>query len=161
VHEAARQFVHRHADPSAATIEFGARNVNGGVADMFIGRYVGVDRTAGDGVDVIADAATFEILPRWGHLAEQVVCCEVLEHAENADEIVANAARNLKPGGTFVMTCAGPGRAEHSAADGGPLRDGEFYRNVPGDEFAVWCSWGDVIVLEQDAGDLRAVVVKR
>ena len=33
---------------------------------------------------------------------------------------------------------AGHGRAPHSAVDGGPLRGGEFYRNVTADTLTGW-----------------------
>jgi hypothetical protein len=64
--------------------------------------------------------------PAW----DCVVCCEVLEHTASALVIIANAYRALLHDGVFIMTCAGERRAEHSAFDGGPLRPGEFYRNV-------------------------------
>lgn len=162
MHDSARRFVERHADPSAATVEFGARNVNGGIADLFYGRYCGVDVRAGDGVDVVADAATFQIVPRWGHLAEQVVCCEVLEHAPNWQAIVENGFGQLGPGGRLIVTCATDDRAPHGV-DGGGV-GGEWYRNVPAEEFvAVLFDRARFEAFEVDplAGDLRVVAVKR
>jgi len=43
---------------------------------------------------------------------------------------VLQAFRMLEPGGMFVMTAAGPGRAPHSAVDGKGLQPGEHYANI-------------------------------
>lgn len=114
--------------------------------------YLSIDPVDGPGVDVVADAATVELD---GY--DCVVCCEVLEHHPKPQELVEAAARALKPGGLFLMTCAGPGRAPHSAIDGGTVRPGEHYANVsPGDmdralrdaDFSTW-------LIDQYGPDLR------
>lgn len=118
----------RSVKPPQFVVEFGSRNVNGSVRPLFQRAtvYVGVDVVPGQGVDVVMDAADFD----HPNEADCVVCCEVLEHAANAKEIVVNAVDVLAPGGAVIVTCASDGRAPHSAVDGGPLRDGEFYENV-------------------------------
>jgi hypothetical protein len=75
---------------------------------------------------------------------------------------VRNAAAILrKPGGRLLGTCATHPRAPHSGIDGGPLRDGEFYRNVSGDELVGWAEDAGlrVLVCEEhlDRGDLYLV----
>jgi SAM-dependent methyltransferase len=134
-------------------------------------------------VDVVADAATYQ--PDF--TPDTVVCCEVLEHAENAAAIVENAYRMLAPGGLFIMTCAMEPRAPHSAVDGGPLERiestfqawhpcmyrpvgggaAEFYRNVSVLDFQRWAQLSpgvDFLIenIEQDpkAGDLRVLARK-
>lgn len=118
-----------------SVVDLGGLNVNGSPRHLFDrSRYTSVDIVFGIGVDVVADAATW----RPSEPADLVLCCEVLEHAPNADKIVTNALRIATSGGTVVITCAGPNRAPHSAVDGGPLRAGEFYRNITRDALLEW-----------------------
>ena len=73
-----------------------------------------------------ADAANYQPMQR----VDLVVCCEVLEHAADWAELIEAAASWLNPGGRLIVTCAGPGRPQHSAHDGGSLRPGEHYANI-------------------------------
>src|SRR5207237_8305034 len=45
-----------------------------------------------------------EITSEWTGVADVVVCTEVIEHLKVYKPLLANAARALKPGGTFVLT---------------------------------------------------------
>jgi hypothetical protein len=127
-----RDFVRRATQgdpPPLLVVELGSREVaGGGVRELFgaAGCYTGVDLLPGPGVDVVADAAVW----RPAAPCDLVICCEVLEHSPVPWALLDNAHAMLRPGGRLVVTCAGPGRAPHSAADGGPLRPGEYYRNV-------------------------------
>lgn len=109
-------------------VEFGSRNVNGSVRELFAGaeRYLGTDQMAGPGVDFVAPAEEF--LPTCP--VNAVVCCEVLEHTPKVREICLNAASILVPGGVFIITAATDPRGPHSAFDGNQLRPGEYYGNV-------------------------------
>lgn len=145
--------------PFESVLELGGRDVNGSVRPYFPrARYVSVDIAPGPGVDVVADATTYRTEERY----DAVVCCETLEHAEDADGFVATAWGSLRPGGLFILTAACPPRAAHSAVDGGPLRAGEFYRNVDPALMASWLvGWKDVdIEVHDDRGDIYAVAVK-
>jgi SAM-dependent methyltransferase len=145
--------------PFDSVLELGGRDVNGSVRPYFPGaRYVSVDIVDGPGVDVVADATTYRPDERF----DAVVCCEVLEHAVDADGFVATAWGSLKPGGLFLVTAACPPRAPHSAVDGGPLRPGEFYRNVDPALMGRWLvGWKDVeIEMHEDRGDIYAVARK-
>jgi SAM-dependent methyltransferase len=169
MHSQAREFVARCLEgigPRQRVVEFGGRDVNGSVRDLFGGtsageagrlpEYTSVDLRDGRGVDVAADAAEYSP----GEAPDTVVCCEVLEHAENAAEIVANAHRILCPDGVLVLTAATVGRAPHGC-DGGAVGD-EFYRSVSVDELAEWLRpfrWHKVEV-DPEAGDIRALAVK-
>lgn len=126
MHPEAFDFVRRQLG-QLAVLEFGSLNVNGTVRDLFPHwNHLGVDLRPGPGVDVVADAGAFDTPQRF----DVVVSCEAFEHAANWPAIVANAFRLLKPGGLFVGTAAGPGRAAHKC-DGTPLTDGsEHYANV-------------------------------
>jgi hypothetical protein len=65
---------------------------------------VALDVLPGAGVDIVADAGDWDP----GLQFDVVLCTEVLEHAPNAEQVVANAYRLLAPGGVFIMTCAAP-----------------------------------------------------
>lgn len=144
--------------PVGLTVEFGGRNINGTIRQLFAAPYVSVDAVPGPGVDVVANAATYEA----PQPAACVVCCEVLEHTDEAEAICYNAHHLLEPGGVFLVTAAGEERVPHSAIDGGPLRAGEYYRNVSRGDLAMWLeAFADVTITENgSAGDIYAVAVK-
>ena len=108
------------------TLDIGGRNVNGTTAHLFTGRYVTVDIVEHDNVDIVADAATLDLPDRF----DVVVSTECLEHAEHADLIVNTAFKHLRPGGWFLATMAGPGRAPHGAGGQPSPLPGEWYRNI-------------------------------
>jgi len=108
-------------------VEYGSRDLNGSPRMLFPGvTYTGVDITPGNGVDVVADAVDWK--PRYP--CDLLLCLEVMEHTPAWPELVLSAQRALAPGGLFIVTAACPDRPAHSATDGGPLREGEFYENV-------------------------------
>lgn len=109
----------------ATVIEIGSRNINGS-ARMAGVDWFGIDVEPGVGVDKVVDACYFKP----DQLVDCVVCNEVLEHAPDWAVMVLKAARWLKPGGSLIVTCAGPTRESHSAVDGGRLRPNEYYRNI-------------------------------
>jgi SAM-dependent methyltransferase len=137
VHEHAYDAVRRMRPVAVEQVyEVGSLDICGSVRPLFADAktYHGIDLVAGDGVDAVGDGATY--VPPFE--PDCVVCCEVLEHAPNARQVVEQMARVLKPGGTLVVTCAGPGRYPHSAVDGGKVRDGEYYRGLPAQQLADW-----------------------
>lgn len=173
-------------------LELGSRNVNGSPRAFFpkaclAGRYIGVDICPGwkpgdplpDGVDVVADAATWrdeievpfrpvrmtyvrdEIRGAGLRRYDVVICVEVLEHAQTWREICETAALHVKKGGVVAITAAGPARAEHSAVDGLELKRGEYYANVQREHLeAVLVEAGlRAVVVTYDRGeeDVRAV----
>lgn len=151
MHPEAHAFVARLNISAPRVVEIGSRNVNGTVRDC-VGHdeWIGVDVEAGDGVDWVGD---FAVWP--GGPVEVVISTEVLEHAPDVKGILDHAAEVLVPGGWLVVTCATDDRAPHSAVDGGPVRDGEHYRNVEPAELDdhpafVTC----VIEVHEDRGDL-------
>lgn len=115
-------------------LEIGGRNINGSIRPLFGADYTALDLAPGPGVDIVADAATWEP----GETFDAVVCCEVLEHTPDAEAIVATMGKAVGPGGSLIITAACPDRAPHSAVDGGPLRPGEFYRNVDPTDLSRW-----------------------
>lgn len=159
MHPAAWQWVAEWSDIDAHTVlDFGGRDINGTVRDIFTAaeKYVAVDLVDGPGVDMVADAATVTIDPgTW----DMVVCCEVLEHVDDttAAAILSNARRHLRPGGRLVVTAAGPSRPPHSAVDGGSLRDNESYRAVTGRMLRAWLALFSTVLVDELDDDVRAV----
>lgn len=113
----------------ATVFEVGAYNVNGRARD-FVPKgwtsWVGFDLMSGPDVDVVGDA--IELLPKQG-TCNVLVSTEVLEHCEAWAVLVQKMCESVRRGGYLLLTCAGPGRPEHSAS-GGELRSDEHYRNV-------------------------------
>lgn len=133
MHDEAFAWVYAHCTSEPVEVlDIGGRNVNGSIRDLFPGatRYIAVDIREGDGVDVVADAATW--VPDQEY--DVVVSTETFEHTDVWPQICNTAFKALKSGGKLVLTMAGPGRPEHSAVDGGPLRPDEYYGNVDGQD---------------------------
>lgn len=126
MHAAAYAWVANHAQAYGRVVEFGGLNINGSVRALFgDATYCSIDLVEGPGVDVVADCCDVP-LTDW----DCVVCCEVLEHHPAPEKVIDAACRALAADGVFIMTCAGDGRAPHSAVDGGGLRPDEHYRNI-------------------------------
>lgn len=165
MHPTAFEFVRRTAwslPPLGRVLEFGSREINGSVREIFTAstRYHGVDAVEGAGVEQVGDAASVVILPgTW----DAVLCCEVFEHTISGLEICQNAYRHLRRGGVFVATCAGLDRAPHSV-DGGPLVPGEYYCGVSPDRLRHWLSiagfYFSFIDGHSTPGDTYAMAVK-
>lgn len=135
MHSEAFAYVSKFATHDALdVIEIGSRDVNGTVRPLFpAANWVGLDSFSGPAVDVVGDAAAY--VPE--NVADMVICCEVLEHASNWRELIQVGASWLKPGGKYIITCAGRGRKAHSGIDGRHrLIDNEYYRNLTACEVA-------------------------
>jgi SAM-dependent methyltransferase len=142
MHDAALQYVteqvaeHNLNRDGVGVLELGGRDVNGTVRHLFdrANRYVSVDIRRGKAVNVVADAADVTLDGSF----DVVVSTELLEHTPRAAEIVLNAARHLAPGGTFLVTTAGPGRAPHGAGGEARVPHGEHYANIEPSVLADW-----------------------
>lgn len=164
LHPEAFQFIEdtlRRLPLRRRVVEFGGRDANGSIRPLFSGAtsYVSVDAAAGAGVDVVADAAAFRPM----ELPDTVVCCETLEHAIDPRAICLNAGKILAPGGFLVLTAATDPRAPHSAVDGGPLRQGENYRNVDPKDLDSWLKdsgFAHRQIETTSRGDVYAVAAK-
>jgi len=160
MHAAAFAFIQSVAAdrPPGLVVELGGFNINGSVRSLFTEPYLSVDIRPGPGVDVVASAALY--VPPSPPAC--VVCCEVLEHTQVAEKICRNAYRMLQPGGVFLVTAAGVGRAPHSAIDGLRLLDGEYYGNVTFDQLTAWLDgFASVrIIVDPIACDVYAVARK-
>lgn len=158
MHQAAYEWVAKNAHPCRRVLDIGGRDINGTPRALFpfVDEYLVIDLHDGVNVDIVADVTTWTTDEQF----DMVLCCEVLEHVRNWRDVIAAAFGLTAPGGTFIVTCAGPGRAPHSAGDGGPLADGEFYENVePNDLWLALSRWRE-IVMDQLGTDLRAVATR-
>lgn len=164
MHTEAFEWVRRHAttDP-VSVLDVGGRNINGSVRDLFSGAapYVAMDILPGDGVDIVADAATWTPDREY----DVVVCTEVFEHTPDWRQICKVIHAALRSEGKAILTMAGPGRPPHSAIDGGwVLHPGEHYANVaPGELRAALESagfTGITVDYQPNPADTRAVAIK-
>jgi SAM-dependent methyltransferase len=180
MHEGAYRFIAEtvaRLEPRRSVIELGSRCVAGWwpysepVRPLFADalEYIGVDVVPGPNVDVVANAAAWQCPD--ARAVDTVVCTETLEHTPEAEQICRNAWRLLSPGGVFLVTTAGEGRAPHSGFDGGVLRKmacprtglqvDEFYRNVSREELRGWLEpFGFWLIDTATPGDIYALAVK-
>ena len=160
MHGAAMAYVEANRpDVAGDVLDVGGRDINGSPRHLFADAttYLVVDPQEGENVDLVADIVGLGL----EDFADTVLCLEVLEHAENWRGIVAACATACRSGGTVIVTCAGPGRAPHSAVDGGPVRPDEWYRNVGSDELAeAMTECGLLVQAERFDEDTRATGVK-
>jgi SAM-dependent methyltransferase len=164
VHDAAFGWVAEHAtDEPASVVEFGARDLNGSIRSLFPNAdpYVTLDILPGEGVAIVADAATWEPDREY----DVAIACELFEHTASWPAICRTAHKAIKPGGRFIVTTAAPGRPPHSAIDGlFRLHPGEHYANVPAFELErvlTETGFRDVTVDSQPSpADTRAVATR-
>lgn len=142
MHREAFQFVQSQLDmlqldlPQMDVVELGAYIVNGSVRPLFPATrsYVGVDMRPGQGVDVVADAATYKPLAP----VDLVVSTEMLEHSPRQALVIKNIAKMLKPGGILILTAAGVERVPHNNDGHMNAVGDEFYRNVSESDLIKW-----------------------
>lgn len=138
MHTAAHHFVekalHDYGSVTGDVVEFGSRDANGGVRDLFgqARSYLGIDAAPGTGVDLVQDAALWR--PAHGYAC--VISTETFEHTSSWRELLRIGALALAPDGIMIITCASSKRPRHSATIAGqPPAPGEYYANVQPGEF--------------------------
>ena len=141
--------------PREDVLEFGSANYNGTVRGLFPpgARYTGIDIVAGNGVDIIADAKTYR--PPWP--PDTVVCNSLLEHTQDPDLVVFNAWQVLEPNGLLILVAPCDPWPPHSFA-GGPLKEGEWYKNVSERELKDWAGMFSDLQIERSADNLLLIV---
>jgi hypothetical protein len=108
-------------------LDLGGVDVNGTARGLFPNTsWVGLDITPGPGVDIVADARTWEPT-EWFDVA---LSTELLEHVAPWQKCVYTARKALKNDGVLILTCAGPGRNPHNCRGRDQLDEGEAYNNV-------------------------------
>lgn len=159
MHQAAYEFVleiasrHGHCDH---VLEIGSRNINGTARNAFSAKeYVGIDRVAGTGVDIVIDAADYNGQEHY----DVVVCTEVLEHAPDPQAVIDCAYRALKPGGRLILTAANEYRTPHGC-NGGPVGN-EHYQAVSYEQMhELLANWQDQKIEHWQFGDIYATAIK-
>lgn len=165
MHAEAYEYVRRTAADRTwgSVVEIGGRHINGGVRDLIqTESYTALDLYDGPGVDVVADCR------HWSPPApvDLVICCEVLEHADDPAAVVAAGISYLAKGGRIVITAASLGRRPHSTYDGAAVRDGEHYGNVDPADLREWLGGARgllsrVELIERAGVDVYATGVRR
>lgn len=158
------QWIAKHAPSRPVTVlDLGGRDINGTPRHLFQATvYTVLDARPGEGVDIVADAATWKPgRRRW----DVIVCAETFEHTAAWRAIIRTAYKACRTGGLFIVTTAAPGRPPHSGADGEfRLLPGEHYANIRPAELEralTAAGWDQVVVDVQDyPADVRAVAVK-
>lgn len=139
MHPQAKEFVKESIknlwkDDYVTVIEFGSRNINGGIRNLLpLGvKYKGIDLAMGDNVDLIAN--TNDLRAHFPDAsADVIICTEQLEHDKHPELTVGEAKRILRKGGLFIMTCAGKDRPAHDVE-----LCGGYYRNILEAEWVEW-----------------------
>jgi SAM-dependent methyltransferase len=134
MHEAAFEYLRKFAtNKPVCVIEIGSRDLNGSARAHFPNaQWTGLDLYDGPAVDWVGDAIEYSPAEH----VDLVIACEVFEHSNQWPFLIQRAHYWLRPGGRIIITCAGPGRAAHSAIDGGELHPDEHYANITQDELA-------------------------
>ncbi len=122
-------------------LEVGSWDINGSIRGLFAEcDYVGADIAAGNGVDLVCGGQDIGF-PSGDF--DVVISCECFEHNPYWLETTVNMIRMLRAGGSFVMSCAGPGRREHGtprmspgASLTGLKEQATYYRNLSPRDFS-------------------------
>lgn len=128
-------------------LDLGGRIVMGTVHDLFFTKPTVVDIEPGPGVDIVADAATWQPDREY----DGVLITEVFEHTSAWREILTTAYTALRPGGTLIATMASRDRPPHSGNTGGTLEPDAWYQNIdPIDLTAALAGWSQYSVTAAD-----------
>jgi SAM-dependent methyltransferase len=175
MHDAALEWIRKQYAPvlrkrlqlgieRATVLDIGGRDVNGSLRKLLFdaNACTVLDIRPGDGVDIVADAATWDPA---GQQWDLIIAAETFEHTANWRAICRTAYAACAPGGRLIVTTAAPGRPPHSAVDGEfRLLPGEHYANIRPAELErvlTAAGWADVVIDVQPApADVRATAVK-
>lgn len=91
--------------------------------------YLGIDITAGNGVDVVMDAHKLDFEDNSFDL---VLCLEMLEHDTDPQTTLNEAYRVLENGGLFLCSTVDQNHPEHGSGPDG------FYRHLTEEELLGW-----------------------
>jgi SAM-dependent methyltransferase len=121
-------------------LEIGSADVNGTIRPFFQdSEYIGVDISAGKGVDLVGYGDKIDL----GNLHfDLTISCECFEHNPQWIETFLNMHRMTKNNGFLVFSCASRGRPEHGTTRTSPLQSPgtqsvgwNYYRNLNKKDF--------------------------
>lgn len=125
-------------------LEIGSHDVNGSIRTVVmqstkVFEYVGVDLSAGPGVDVIGSGHEVSLgFERF----DFVISSECLEHNPYWKETLYNMRKHVTPNGYVVVSCATLGRVEHGTARTDPKSSPgtsdlgwNYYKNLSAKDF--------------------------
>lgn len=163
MHPEAYTWIAKYAtDDQVRVLDIGGRYVTHDPRELFPNAtdYTVLDSIHDEGVDIVANAATWSPQGQW----DIVIAAEVFEHTEEWREICGTAWKALRPGGQFIVTTAAPSRPPHSATDGQAIRKGEWYGNIDPEELRSVLEHAKFIGILIDehptTADVRAVAMK-
>ncbi len=116
-------------------LEVGSANINGSIRLHFdVDSYLGIDLGEATDVDFVCSITEYKA-PR---MYDVVISVEMLEHCKEWEQSLRQMYENTKPGGLFLLTCAGPNRQPHGIPENNP-HDSKFtldwYRNISKEDF--------------------------
>lgn len=118
-------------------VDIGSKSINGDNRYLFHKcRYVGVDLSEGENVNVIGKAHI--VLPLMKKKFDVVISTEMAEHCDCLEETLTAMYDCLHSGGLFLFTCASEGRKPHGTTDEDPWCSPDtngYYHNVSVEEF--------------------------
>lgn len=120
MHDSVKAFLTGNIKPDEIAgkriMEIGSLNINGSPRDVIIplgpAVYLGLDTQSGPGVDIQMSADYLYTMFE-AESFDFVVSTEMLEHAENWRQTIAQMKRVLRPGGMTIITCRAPGYKRH------------------------------------------------
>ena len=116
-HEQQQNFVERvkkrfpNYFSDVTVLDIGSLDINGNIKHFFTYpyRYIGVDLSKGNNVDVVSPGHLYES----GFLFDVVTSTECFEHDMYYPRTIQRMIDLLRSGGLFFFTCASDGRPEH------------------------------------------------
>jgi len=138
-------------------LEIGSLDINGTPRQFFEDcDYIGVDRQAGNGVDIVCRAHEYKSRKKF----DVVITTEMLEHDKYADLSIKNAWNLLKKGGILIGTTANVNRPSHYEFVG----EDNHYENISRERVEAWVKDFNVkkFEIEEDDGkqDIRFIFFK-
>lgn len=116
-------------------LEAGSLDINGSVRSFFTSCwYTGCDVGPGKGVDIVSPVHEIKAKEEF----DVVVSTEMLEHDQFWKDSLAQMYENLKGGGLFIFSCAGPTRHEHGTRRTTPKDSPyttDYYKNISIEDF--------------------------
>lgn len=96
----------------AKVLELGSLDVNGSARDFFHDsvKYIGIDVTAGDGVDIVVHAKNTLF---WPEFFDTLVCLSMLEHDPSYIDSLMNNFQWVRKGGLLILSWGAEGNLPH------------------------------------------------